>query len=115
MKLIPFARTALTLLLLATLSACVRDVHLRQGLAIDEEKLARLVPGFTRDQVRFILGDPPAENLLNPDVWLYPSLEGDLGEARERSFIRLTFEDERLRDIGVEEAPAEASTPPSPL
>ena len=113
MKLSPLARIVLALMLLAPLSACVRDVQLRQGLVIDEEEVARLEPGFTRDQVRFILGDPPAENLFSPDVWLYPYLDGDLGEIHERSFIRLTFDGERLRGITVEEAPAEAPSPPS--
>ncbi len=116
MKLSSFARNArllLLLLLLVPLSACVRDIHLRQGLTIDEEQVARLEPGFTRNQVRFILGDPPAENLFSPDLWLYPYLDGDLGEVRERSFIRLTFDGERLRDIAVEKVPAGAPTTPS--
>ena len=113
MKLSPLARIAMALMLLAPLSACVRNVQLHQGLVIDEEEVARLEPGFTRDQVRFILGDPPAENLFNPDVWLYPYLHGDLGEIRERSFVRLTFDGERLRAITVKKAPAKSPNPPS--
>ncbi len=67
-----FLRTGLILIIsLATLSACTFSPPIQQGNIIDEQAIARLEPGMTRDQVRFLLGTPVLQNPFRDDRWHY--------------------------------------------
>ncbi len=46
-------------------------MEIQQGNAITEDSVARLKPGMTRAQVRFVLGSPMVADMFHADRWDY--------------------------------------------
>ncbi|KAG0924824.1 hypothetical protein G6F31_018969 [Rhizopus arrhizus] len=68
----------------------------QQGNWITQEQVALLLPGMTREQVRFALGSPTLTSVLHANRWDYPYYyKPGYGEARERKFT-VWFENDRL-------------------
>ena len=63
----------ITLLICASvaLSGCLYHIDIQQGNFIDKETLAKLKPGMTRAQVKFLLGTPLIADPFSPDRWDY--------------------------------------------
>ena len=56
------------------LSACFLKpykIDVQQGNFLDQEMVAKLKPGMTRSQVRFLLGTPLIADPFHPDRWDY--------------------------------------------
>lgn len=59
----------------------------QQGNWVTAEQVARLEPGMTREQVRFILGTPTLQDIFRNDRWDYPYFnKPGYGEEEERKF-----------------------------
>ncbi len=92
-------------------------IDVRQGNFVDQEMIAQLKRGMTRDQVRFVLGSPLVVDLFHDDRWdyIYRYTRGK-GSAEQR-VISVFFVDDRLDhvegDVQAASADADATVPDS--
>ncbi len=95
-------------------------VDVRQGNYVDQEMVAKLRPGMTRDQVRFALGTPLVADMFHADRWDYVyRLQPGRGEVQLRRLV-VFFVDDKLARVGgdvvaetAETAAAAATTAPN--
>ena len=60
---------------------------IQQGNWITAEQVARLQPGMSREQVRFLLGTPTLQDIFHSDRWDYPYYnQPGYGEPELRRF-----------------------------
>ncbi len=71
-------------------------IDIQQGNALTQDMVAKLKPGMTRSQVRFVLGTPMVQDPFHADRWDYVYLmtEGH-GETRSRR-LTVFFQDDQL-------------------
>lgn len=75
-------------------------IDVRQGNFVSQEMVARLKPGLTRDQVRFILGTPLVADVFHADRWDYVyRFQPGRGEVEKRHLI-VYFEGDKLVRLG---------------
>jgi outer membrane protein assembly factor BamE len=89
-------------------------MEIQQGNFVDQEMIARLKPGMTREQVRFILGTPLVSDLFHADRWDYVfSRRPAGGGATEQRRFAVFFEEGKLAriegDVVPRKMPASAS------
>jgi outer membrane protein assembly factor BamE len=90
-------------------------IDVQQGNALDQESVARLKPGLSRSQVRFLLGTPLVVDPFRNDRWDYVYLYYKAGSLTEQKRISLFFEGDTLTRIEgdlpqpAEQAPASAA------
>lgn len=75
-------------------------IDVRQGNFVTQDMVAKLKPGQTKDQVRFILGSPLIEDAFHAQRWdyVYRFKPGN-GEATERHFT-VYFDNDKLARVG---------------
>lgn len=100
---------------LASLSACsswVYRIDIPQGNFLEQKDIDKLRVAMTKEQVRYVLGSPVADNPFDNDTWHYfYALKGGHGNDFEKQLI-VEFKDDKLQDIkGDFEKSAEFSTP----
>ena len=92
-------------------SACqVIKMHrpvLQQGNLITQTMVDELKPGMTKEQVAFVLGRPVHLNTFNTNHWDYIYTLEDREGERVRKHLSVTFENEKLVEIGGDFAPGE--------
>jgi outer membrane protein assembly factor BamE len=75
-------------------------VDVRQGNYVDQEMVAKLRPGMTRDQVRFVLGTPLVADMFHVDRWDYVyRFQPGKGEVQLRRLV-VFFVDDKLARVG---------------
>lgn len=74
-------------------------VDIQQGNAITQEMLAKLKPGMTPSQVRFILGSPMLQDPFHPNRWDYVYRYAKAGKTVEQRRVTLVFQDDKLKGI----------------
>lgn len=74
----------------------VYRINVPQGNVITEEMVAKLKPGMTRRQVRFIMGTPLIEDTFNKNRWDYVYTVRRARKISEQAKISLVFDGERL-------------------
>lgn len=75
-------------------------VDVRQGNYVDQQMVARLRPGMTRDQVRFALGTPLVSDIFHANRWDYVyRFQPGRGEAQLRRLV-VFFVDDKLARVG---------------
>ncbi len=74
-------------------------IDVQQGNTLDPAKLARLEPGMTKEQVRYLFGNPVSDNVFHKNRWNYTYylMPGEGGIQKYR--LILFFDGDRLRDI----------------
>jgi outer membrane protein assembly factor BamE len=93
--------------LLASCSALTPyKVDVQQGNAVTQEMAARLKPGMTRSQVRFILGTPLLTDVFHADRWDYVFLDQKRGKVKEQRRITAVFAGDVLQRVEGDVAPA---------
>ena len=86
-------------------------IDVQQGNALDQESVARLKPGLSRSQVRFLLGTPLVVDPFRTDRWDYVYLYHKAGRLTEQKRVTLFFEGETL--VRLEgDLPEPAEQPP---
>lgn len=61
--------------------------NIQQGNWITAEQVARLEPGMSREQVRFLLGTPTLQDIFRSDRWDYPYYhKPGYGDVEQRRF-----------------------------
>jgi len=75
-------------------------IDVRQGNYVDQEMVAKLRPGMTRDQVRFVLGTPLVADMFHADRWDYVyRFQPGRGEVQLRRLV-VFFVDDKLARVG---------------
>lgn len=74
-------------------------IDVRQGNYVDQEMVAKLRPGMTRDQVRFALGTPLINDIFHADRWDYVyRFKPGRGDAQLRRLV-VFFTDDKLARV----------------
>jgi outer membrane protein assembly factor BamE len=82
------------------LSSCFLKPHridVQQGNYLDTEAIAKLKPGMTRSQVRFLLGTPLLTDAFHPDRWDYLYIDRKKGKVVQEHRLTLWFEGDQLK------------------
>ncbi|MCX7897615.1 MAG: outer membrane protein assembly factor BamE [Rhodocyclaceae bacterium] len=83
-------------------------IDVNQGNFVTQEMVARLRPGMTREEVRFVLGTPLIADIFHADRWDYVyRFQPGKGEAQQRRLI-VYFEGGRLVRVGGDVVAAES-------
>lgn len=96
MKILPILIAFLSLLA----GACVYRVDVQQGNLLEEDEIAAVKVGMTRNQVRFLLGTPMVKDTFHSDRWdyMYFFRRGRNNFAEQRWMI-VYFDGDTVRDI----------------
>ncbi|WP_395342492.1 outer membrane protein assembly factor BamE [Ningiella sp. W23] len=96
---------AIALLCLSLLSACsdwIFRIDVPQGNFLDQKDVDKLRVEMTKEQVRFVLGNPVVEDSFNDDTWYY-YYEMKRGMSKRGEDVKkqliLSFDDNKLADI----------------
>jgi outer membrane protein assembly factor BamE len=94
-------------------------IDVQQGNVLSQEMVARLRPGLSREQVRFILGTPVLEDVFHSARWDYVFYltEGRTGKVTRRALYVYFDEEgylERLGGDAVAGTPEELNAPVAP-
>ncbi len=98
-------RLSISVLLLGLLAGCSglnigpHRIDVQQGNALDQENVARLKPGLTRSQVRFLLGTPLVVDPFRNDRWEYVYVFHKAGKLAEQRRLSLFFDGDSLARI----------------
>jgi outer membrane protein assembly factor BamE len=74
-------------------------MDIQQGNVVTQEMVAKLKPGMTRQQVRFVMGTPPIADAFHQDRWDYVYYLNKGGQLVEHRRIVLLFEGDTLKRI----------------
>ncbi|AXK40470.1 outer membrane protein assembly factor BamE [Crenobacter cavernae] len=72
------------------------QLDIPQGNTVSEESLARIKPGMTRSQVRFVLGTPLLNDPFHADRWDYAFRLVRDGKLAENTRLTLHFNGDTL-------------------
>lgn len=88
-------------------------IDVRQGNYVSQDMVAKLRPGQTKDQVRFILGTPLIVDAFHSDRWDYVyRFQPGRGEVEQRRLI-VYFQDNRLVRVGGDVVGGDVSDAPA--
>jgi outer membrane protein assembly factor BamE len=106
MRLIPVLATVLVVAACGSLRLSPYRIDVRQGNMVTQDMVAKLKPGMTRDQVRFVLGTPLIADIFHADRWDYVyRFQPGRGDLQERKFT-VFFADGKLARVAGDVAPA---------
>jgi len=101
--------------LLASCSALTPyKIDVQQGNAITQEMVAKLKPGMSKSQVRFILGTPLLTDAFHADRWDYVFVDEKAGKLKERRKVAVLFKGDVLERVEGDVAPAAADAVSKP-
>lgn len=98
-------------------------IDIQQGNYIDSESVARLKPGMTRAQVRFIMGTPLVTDLFHDGRWDYVYINNKAGKLITKRRLTVYFDGDVARrivevkedgkEVEIQAAPAPEGDPPA--
>lgn len=80
-------------------------IDVQQGNVVTQEMVAKLRPGMTKAQVRFILGTPLLVDIFHGNRWDYVYRYQKDGKLTEERKLSVFFEGDLLRKVGGDVAP----------
>jgi outer membrane protein assembly factor BamE len=89
----------------------VYKIDIQQGNVVTPDMVSRLKPGMTRSQVRFVLGTPLVADAFHPNRWDYVYRLQKAGKLTEQRRVTVVFENEVLKNIEGDLAPAAEAVP----
>jgi outer membrane protein assembly factor BamE len=93
--------------MLPSLTAYKMDIQ--QGNFVTQEMAAKLRPGMTRSQVRFLLGTPLVVDPFRTDRWDYVYVFQRQGNVVEQRRIVVVFQEDKLLRVDGDVVPAQQS------
>ncbi|MCG8371652.1 MAG: outer membrane protein assembly factor BamE [Proteobacteria bacterium] len=85
---------------LALGGGCVYRANIAQGNLIEEEDLAQLEAGMTKNQVRFLLGTPMIDDPFSRERWDYVYyLKLGRKDAQFKRWVSVFFEDGVVSEV----------------
>ncbi len=93
-------RIALLVAAAIWLGACVYRIDVQQGNLLEQDEIDGVKVGMTRNQVRFLLGTPVAQDAFHSDRWdyIYFFKQGRSRKA-DRRWLIVYFDDDLVREI----------------
>lgn len=89
---------ALTCLILSACFLKPYKVPIQQGNFLDPAVIAKLKPGMTRSQVRFLLGTPLITDPFHPERWDYVYyVDNEWQKPKDVRRLSLVFEGDKLK------------------
>ncbi len=82
-------------------------IDIQQGNVITQEMVNQLRPGMTRDQVRFVMGQPMLPDTYNQNRWDYIYSFHPGGEKRTQQTLTLFFQNDKLASFEGDIRPGE--------
>ena len=79
-----------------TLGLGAHKIDIQQGNVVTQDMLAKLQPGMTRSQVRFVLGTPLLVDPFRTDRWDYVYTMNQKGERVEQRQLKVYFQDDKM-------------------
>jgi len=90
-------------------------IDIQQGNYVTQDMVAKLKPGMTRAQVRFVLGTPLVADMFHKDRWDYVYVYRKAGKVTEHRSMTVVFKDDKLARLEGDVVPAKpAPTKPKP-
>ena len=93
-------------------------INVQQGNALTQDMVAKLKPGMTRSQVRFVLGTPVVQDAFHANRWDYVYLYTEGHKETRSRRLTVIFEDDKLQRLEGDvvgrpaaDAPASGPTP----
>jgi len=84
-------------------------MEIQQGNYVTQDMVARLKPGLTRDQVRYVLGTPLVSDIFHDERWDYVFMRQRVNSSEmEYGRIAVFFADGKLKRIDGDIAAATA-------
>jgi outer membrane protein assembly factor BamE len=74
-------------------------MDIQQGNVVTQDMVAKLKPGMTRQQVRFVMGTPPIADTFHQDRWDYVYYLNKRGSLVEHRRLVLLFDGDTLKRI----------------
>ena len=84
-------------------------MEIQQGNVVTQEMVAKLKPGMTRQQVRFVMGTPPITDAFHQDRWDYVYYLNKGGRVVEHRRLVLLFKGDTLDRIEGDVVPMAAA------
>lgn len=75
------------------------QLEIPQGNVVTQDMLAKLKPGMTPSQVRYVLGAPLVVDPFRDNRWDYVTLTTRGGKVTERRRITVVFEQGKLKSV----------------
>lgn len=79
---------------------------IQQGNYVTEDAVARVKPGMTRSQVRFLLGTPLLNDIFHADRWDYPYRIERQGQPAEEKRLTVFFDKDTVTRVEGNAFPA---------
>lgn len=74
-------------------------IDIQQGNVITQDMVAKLQPGMTKSQVRFVLGSPPISDMFHANRWDYVYRLSKAGKLAEERKLTLFFDNDQLTRV----------------
>lgn len=74
-------------------------IDIQQGNVVTQDMVAKLKPGMTRQQVRFVMGTPPIVDAFRQDRWDYVYYFNRGGKVAEHRRLILLFDGDVLKRV----------------
>lgn len=78
-------------------------IDVRQGNFFTAETVAKVKPGMTREQVKFLLGTPLLTDAFHADRWDYVYRNTVAGEVQEARKVTVFFTDSKVARVVSDE------------
>lgn len=114
----PLSILRLAPLLVLSLAACSATgipgitpykINVQQGNVVTQDMLAKLKPGMTHSQVRYVMGTPMIADPFHPDRWDYVYMFSKHGGKPQERRITVVFDKDRLAHIEGDVVPQKES------
>ena len=83
-------------------------VDIQQGNVITQDMMAKLKPGMSKAQVRFVLGSPPITDMFHANRWDYVYLLKEGRKIKEERKLTLFFDNDQLTRVAGDVSPETA-------
>lgn len=92
------SRAIILSLALALVSGCVYRIDVPQGNYLEQKQIDKLQVGMSKEQVKFVLGNPVLVDSFDKDTWhyVYDFLSGKDEANNKQKKLVLKFENEKL-------------------
>ncbi|WP_293763204.1 outer membrane protein assembly factor BamE [uncultured Aquitalea sp.] len=87
-------------------------MEIQQGNYVTADAVAKLKPGMTRSQVRFLLGTPLLTDAFHANRWDYPYQDTKQGKLVSNKLLTVYFEGDTMVRVEGDSQPAEKAILP---
>ena len=92
------SRAIILSIALCLVSGCVYKIDIAQGNYLEQKEIDKLQVGMTKEQVKYVLGNPVVKDSFNTNTWyyVYEFVSGKNENFNKRKKLVLSFVDDKL-------------------